>query len=98
MTSALKEGLIEGVNRIPSCDDYSGLLDLAVAIFHISKDEARHKYGLYTYFQWKLLLLEQLNIRLNELKQQEQCGIINTHKIVEVEAQIAELNGGKKEK
>jgi len=95
MTSALKKRLIEGIDLIPSCSDYSQLLDLAVAIFHISKDAARHTYGLYTYIKWKSLLLEQLSIRLNELKQQEQCGIINTHKIVEVEAQIAELENRK---
>ena len=95
MNIALKERLIAGSDILPTCNAYSELLDIAVSLFHITKDAARHAYGNYSYSQWKALLLEQLQSRLHELKQQEQCGIVNTHKIVEVEAQIKELKNKK---
>lgn len=41
---------------LPTCTDYSFYLDKAVEKMKITKDEARSKYGQYTYGQWKQLL------------------------------------------
>jgi len=41
---------------LPSCTEYSYFLDTAVNKLKISRDEARNKYGLFTYGQWKELL------------------------------------------
>lgn len=41
---------------LPTCTDYAYFLDEAVKRLKISRDEARSKYGQYTYGQWKELL------------------------------------------
>lgn len=41
---------------LPTVTEYSYFLDKATDKFKITKDEARTKYGLYTYGQWKELL------------------------------------------
>jgi len=41
---------------LPTCTDYSFFLDKAVEKLKITKDEARDKYGKFTYGQWKDLL------------------------------------------
>ena len=43
-------------DMLPSCSDYSVLLNKAHLKFKITLDEARNKYGLYTYSQWNELL------------------------------------------
>jgi hypothetical protein len=40
----------------PTCADYAEYLSLAEKKFGISRDEARDKYGGYTYRQWEALL------------------------------------------
>jgi hypothetical protein len=40
----------------PTCSDYSKYLDRAEKRFHISRDEARERYGYFTYHQWEVLL------------------------------------------
>jgi hypothetical protein len=41
---------------LPTCTDYSFFLGKAVEKLKITIDEARSKYGQYTYGQWKELL------------------------------------------
>lgn len=41
---------------LPTCSHYSHYLSKAVEKFKISIDEARSKYGQYTYGQWRDLL------------------------------------------
>ena len=41
---------------LPTCYDYKKFLNEAVLKFDISINEARKKYGLYTYGQWQKLL------------------------------------------
>ena len=41
---------------LPTCYDYKKFLEEAVLKFDISINEARKKYGLYTYGQWQELL------------------------------------------
>ena len=41
---------------LPTCTEYAFFLGKAVEKFKISIDEARSKYGLLTYGQWKTLL------------------------------------------
>lgn len=41
---------------LPTCTDYAYFLNESVNRLKISIDEARDKYGLYTYGQWKELL------------------------------------------
>ncbi|MBP7846041.1 MAG: hypothetical protein KA007_01245 [Candidatus Pacebacteria bacterium] len=41
---------------LPTCTEYAYFLDKAVEKLKISKDEARDKYGSFTYGQWKELL------------------------------------------
>ena len=43
-------------NKLPSCLDYDIFLNKAASKFNISTNEARDKYGLYTYEQWQKLL------------------------------------------
>lgn len=91
MTSVLKERLRTGSDCLPTCMDYSQLLSFATDIFHIRRNEAYRSYGNYSYTQWRNLLLDTLRERLKELKDQEQCGIVNTHKIVELEGLMADF-------
>lgn len=44
------------LNSLPTCLDYSNFLDRAMNRFKITRDEARHKYGQFTYDQWNKLL------------------------------------------
>lgn len=41
---------------IPSCSDYTYFLNESIKRLEISIEDARNKYGLYTYGQWKELL------------------------------------------
>lgn len=41
---------------LPTCTEYAYFLDKAVEKLKISIEEARNKYGLFTYGQWKELL------------------------------------------
>lgn len=41
---------------LPTCTEYSYFLDQAEIRLKISRDDARSKYGQYTYGQWKELL------------------------------------------
>lgn len=41
---------------LPTISDYSFFLDEVEKKMKISRDEARNKYGKYTYSQWKKLL------------------------------------------
>lgn len=43
-------------NILPTCYDYKKFLNEVVLKFKISIEEARKKYGLYTYGQWQELL------------------------------------------
>ena len=43
-------------NKLPTCADYKNFLNQAILKFNISIDEARNKFGLYTYGQWQKLL------------------------------------------
>lgn len=45
-------------NLIPTCQDYSRLLMRAVDKFKITIEEARDRYGLFTYGQWQEVLNE----------------------------------------
>jgi hypothetical protein len=38
---------------LPTCQEYSFFLDKAVEKLKITIDEARSKFGLFTYGQWK---------------------------------------------
>lgn len=41
---------------LPSCLEYSHFLDAITTRDGITRDQARHKYGLYTVKQWHYLL------------------------------------------
>lgn len=41
---------------LPTCTEYAHFLGKAVEKLKITMDEARNKYGSYTYGQWKELL------------------------------------------
>jgi len=41
---------------LPPCHLYGRFLEIAEETLHITKDEARAKYGLYTVQQWESLL------------------------------------------
>jgi hypothetical protein len=43
-------------NLLPTCMEYAYFLDEAVKRLKITIEEARSKYGLYTYGQWKTLM------------------------------------------
>ena len=43
-------------DTLPTCNEYSFFLDKAVTKFGISINDARSKFGLLTYGQWKELL------------------------------------------
>jgi hypothetical protein len=43
-------------DKLPTCQDYANFLQLAVMKFKISTEQARKKYGLFTYEQWKEVL------------------------------------------
>lgn len=43
-------------NYLPTISEYSYFLDKAESQLKISRDEARDKYGKFTYGQWKELL------------------------------------------
>jgi len=42
--------------NLPPCHLYGRFLEIAEETLHITKDEARTKYGLYTVKQWETLL------------------------------------------
>lgn len=44
------------VGVLPTCEHYGELLGLAVARLGISREEARERYGRYTYAEWADLL------------------------------------------
>ena len=44
------------VGVLPTCEHYGELLGLAVARLGISREEARKRYGRYTYAEWADLL------------------------------------------
>lgn len=41
---------------LPTCQLYSRFLEIAEETLHITKDQAREKYGQYTVQQWEQLL------------------------------------------
>jgi hypothetical protein len=43
------------MNTLPNCEDYRTLLHKAVEKFHISFENARMKYGRFTYQNWENL-------------------------------------------
>jgi len=45
-----------GSDTLPTCSDYKRYLDEAEKQLKISRQEARNKYGQFTYGQWKELL------------------------------------------
>ena len=47
------------LNKKPTVEDYRILLHMAVEKFHISFDNARMKYGRFTYQEWENLLTEK---------------------------------------
>jgi len=51
-----------GSDILPTCEDYKRYLDEAVKQLKISREEARSKYGKFTYKQWKQLLITPKNI------------------------------------
>ena len=53
---AIFESYFKHQNSLPPCRLYGTFLEIAVEKLHISKDEARNKYGLYTVQQWETLL------------------------------------------
>jgi hypothetical protein len=52
MNICLKQRLNEKWDYFPTCLDYSALLSLAENKFKISRNEARDRFGLFTYAQW----------------------------------------------
>ena len=52
MTDGLKERL-EVLECLPTVMDYKELLHIAAKKFLITRNQAREKYGLYTYKQWE---------------------------------------------
>lgn len=55
-SESLKKLLAQRDGHIPLVSHYTELLDMAVSLFHITKDEAREKYGKFTYAQWAELM------------------------------------------
>jgi len=45
-------------NMLPKIMDYTNFLNKAIEKFNISIEEARTKYGRYTYKQWEELLIK----------------------------------------
>ena len=45
----------------PTCMDYVALLDLITQRDKITRNEARKKYGLFTYKEWNELLKLEIN-------------------------------------
>jgi hypothetical protein len=58
MKMNLRSRLEEGSDYSPTISDYSDLLYAAERRFNITRDEARDRYGNFTYAQWKELLKE----------------------------------------
>ena len=56
-------------NILPTCYDYKKFLNEAVLKFDISINEARKKYGLYTYGQWQELLKNNSKWKIQIKKQ-----------------------------
>ena len=52
----LKNLLEEEVDLLPLCLHYAELLQKATEKFSISMEEARKRYGVYTYKEWNALL------------------------------------------
>lgn len=51
------------VGVLPTCKHYAELVDMAVVKLGITKEEARKRYGHYTYAEWaKLLEYEEVGI------------------------------------
>lgn len=54
--------------KLPTCGDYGKLLCYACEKFHITDNQARDRYGLYTYGQWEKLLgisyIEKLGFKI----------------------------------
>jgi hypothetical protein len=44
------------ITKLPSCELYARLLQIASFKFNISVDQCRNKYGLFTVQQWNDLL------------------------------------------
>lgn len=64
MNLLLERFLKSKVKVMPTCAHYAELLDLAVAKLGITKDEARKKYGQFTYAEWaKLLKIEESEVQ-----------------------------------
>jgi len=59
MVEGLEERL-EVLGCLPSVMDYKELLDMVERRFRITRDQARDRYGRYTYPQWKTLLKENI--------------------------------------
>ena len=57
MQTTTKKRLIKNLNVLPNCEDYRILLHKSVEKFNISFENARMKYGSYTYQQWENLLI-----------------------------------------
>jgi hypothetical protein len=47
------------MNALPNCEDYRILLHKAVKTFNISFENARMKYGKFTYQDWENLLTKK---------------------------------------
>lgn len=43
-------------DKLPPCSAYGSFLSAAMTKFNLSIDEARSKYGQFTYGEWKTLL------------------------------------------
>lgn len=56
MDKKLKERLEQHSNVLPLVADYCELLSMAVQKFGITTDDARDKFGLYSYGDWAKLL------------------------------------------
>lgn len=52
----LKHEIMTKNDLWPTCFEYAHFLDLAVSKFKITIDEARERYGLYTYGEWIKML------------------------------------------
>ena len=56
MKSSLKKRVQSGADLLPTCMDYSDLLDWAQKKYRIQREHARKKYGQFTYKDWKELI------------------------------------------
>lgn len=56
MNKSLERFLNCKVRVLPTTGHYAELLSLACTKFGIEREEARKRYGLYTYAEWKELL------------------------------------------